>query len=145
MNNEKSVALLVLTVLMGIIAQPEELPLLQHLLQNNNNSDPVTLKSPFFQGILPIPLGAVCFPDGVTGLVVHWDFSILEEEFEQLDYVMNELERYRRVETKSVNESHQHTLLNIEETKIGYQGLIDTMEKEIHNNRNRRSPEWDSI
>jgi hypothetical protein len=145
---EKSAELLLLIVLIGATTQSnsiEELPLLQHLLQHSNSNDPVTLKSPFFQGILPIPLGAVCFPDGVTGIVVHWDFSVLEKEFEQLDYVMNELEHYGRIDTKSVNESHQHTLHNIEESKAAYQELIDTMQRETQSERSRRSPEWDSI
>ncbi len=58
---------------------------------------------------------------------------------------MNKLEHYGRVDTKSINESHQHTLHHIEEAKVAYQELIDTMEKETRNDRNKRSPEWDSI
>ncbi len=110
----------VVTLLATFGAEGYGLPLLQHLQQNSDPSEPAMLRSPFFQGILPMPVERVCFPHGVIGIVIHWDFSILQPELNLITEVMGDLERYGTLDTDSINQTHQQTLQSLDRANDRY-------------------------
>ncbi len=137
--------LVIMAILTILGTETYNLPLLQHLQQNNDPSEPSMLKSPFFQGILPVPIDRVCYPDGIIGIVIHWNFTILQPELNLITEVMRDLERYGILDTDLINQTHKQTLQSLDRANDRYQLFLKGVNARIQPDRDRRSSEWDSI